>query len=158
MMFFYFSPSVLSEWLLCVDNEQSVFPEGVAGEVPEQQGLVRWMTTRENSATTRGEWDALSQLIRGTRGVACIAVVPSMGSRHSTCSAEARCRGSFVLLFVSHPPTERSTVFIKLVKPNGRLLTLGNLCRGFVVKPGRLTLEMFKGLYNPRQKGIMAHG
>ena len=37
VMFFYFSPSVLSEWLLCVDNEQSVFPEGVAGEVHEQQ-------------------------------------------------------------------------------------------------------------------------
>jgi hypothetical protein len=28
---------VLNEWLLCVDNEQSVFPEGVVGEVPEQQ-------------------------------------------------------------------------------------------------------------------------
>jgi hypothetical protein len=40
-----------------------------------------------------------------------------MGSRHSACSAEAECRGSFVLLFVSHSPAGRGTVFIKLEKP-----------------------------------------
>ena len=44
-----------------------------------------------------------------------------MGSRHSACSAEAECRGSFVLLFVSHSPAGRGTVFIKLEKPNGQL-------------------------------------
>jgi hypothetical protein len=37
VLFFSISLSVLNEWLLCVDNEQSVFPEGVVGEVPEQQ-------------------------------------------------------------------------------------------------------------------------
>jgi hypothetical protein len=28
---------VLNEWLPCVDNEQSVVPEGVAGDFPKQQ-------------------------------------------------------------------------------------------------------------------------
>jgi hypothetical protein len=50
--------------------------------------------TRDNSATMRVEWDTLRQLIRGTRVVVGFAVGPSMGSGHSTCSAEAGCRGS----------------------------------------------------------------
>jgi hypothetical protein len=37
ILFFCYSPSVLNEWLLCVDNEQSVVPECVAGDFPEQQ-------------------------------------------------------------------------------------------------------------------------
>jgi hypothetical protein len=36
-LLFCYSPSVLNEWLLCVDNEQSVVPECVAGDFPEQQ-------------------------------------------------------------------------------------------------------------------------
>jgi hypothetical protein len=38
----------------------------------------------------------LSGLIRGTRGVVGFVVGPSMGSGHSTCSAEAGCRGSLI--------------------------------------------------------------
>jgi hypothetical protein len=37
VLFIWYSPSVLNEWLFHVDNEQSMFPEGVAGEVPKQQ-------------------------------------------------------------------------------------------------------------------------
>jgi hypothetical protein len=37
VLFFCYSPSVLNEWLLCVDNEQYVVPECVAGDFPEQQ-------------------------------------------------------------------------------------------------------------------------
>jgi hypothetical protein len=60
------------------------------------------VTTRDNSATIRVEWDALIWLIRGTRGVVGFVVGPSMGSGHSTCSAEAGYRGSW-FGFVSHP-------------------------------------------------------
>jgi hypothetical protein len=81
-----------------------------------------------------------------------------MGSRHSTCSAEAGCRGSFVLLLLVTPPVGRGTMFIKLEKPNGRLQPQGNLCKGYIVKPCRLTLGVFKGLYNTRQKGIKSRG
>jgi hypothetical protein len=44
-------------------------------------------------------------------------------------------------------------MFIKLEKPNGRLRPLGNPCKSYIVKPCCLTLGVFKGLYNPRQKG-----
>jgi hypothetical protein len=54
------------------------------------------VTTWDNSATMRVEWDALSWLIRGTRGVVGFVVGPSMGSGHSTCSAKAGCRGSLI--------------------------------------------------------------
>jgi hypothetical protein len=37
VLYFCYSPSVLNELLLYVDNEQSVVPEGVAGDFPEQQ-------------------------------------------------------------------------------------------------------------------------
>jgi hypothetical protein len=37
VLFFRYSPSVLNEKLLRVNNEQSVVPEGVAGDFPEQQ-------------------------------------------------------------------------------------------------------------------------
>jgi hypothetical protein len=37
VLFFCQSPSVLNEWLLCIDNEQSEVPECVAGDFPEQQ-------------------------------------------------------------------------------------------------------------------------
>jgi hypothetical protein len=44
-----------------------------------------------------------------------------MGSAHSTCSAKAGCRGSFDLVLLVTLRMGRSTVFIKLEKPNGRL-------------------------------------
>jgi hypothetical protein len=44
-----------------------------------------------------------------------------MGSGHSTCSVEAGYRGSFVLVLLVTLPVGRSTMFIKLEKPN-RLL------------------------------------
>jgi hypothetical protein len=37
VLFFCYSPSVLNEWLICIDNEQSMVPESVVGEFPEQQ-------------------------------------------------------------------------------------------------------------------------
>jgi hypothetical protein len=37
VLFFYYSPSVLNELLLCVDNEQFVVREGVVGDFPKQQ-------------------------------------------------------------------------------------------------------------------------
>jgi hypothetical protein len=43
------------------------------------------------------------------------------------------------------------------MKPNGRLLPLGNLCKGYVLKPYRLTLKVIKGLDNLSQKRITAH-
>jgi hypothetical protein len=49
-------------------------------------------------------------------------------------------------------------VFIKLEKPNGRLRPLGNLSKGYVVKPCRLTLVVFDGLIDPRQIGITTCG
>jgi hypothetical protein len=81
-------------------------------------------------------------------------VVPPMGFGHSTCSTEAICRGSFVLLLLVTFPMERCTVFIKLEKPNGRLQPVGNLCKDYVVKPCELTLVVFEGLIDPRKKGI----
>jgi hypothetical protein len=60
------------------------------------------VAARDNSATMRVEWDALSWLIRGTRGVVGFAVGLSMESRHSTCSVEVGCRGSW-FSFISHP-------------------------------------------------------
>jgi hypothetical protein len=44
-----------------------------------------------------------------------------MGSRHSACSVEAGCRGSFVLLLLVTLPMGRGTMFIKLEKPNEKL-------------------------------------
>jgi hypothetical protein len=44
-----------------------------------------------------------------------------MGSGHNTCSTEAGCRGSFNLVLLVTLPVGRSTVFINLEKPNGRL-------------------------------------
>jgi hypothetical protein len=44
-----------------------------------------------------------------------------MGSRHGACFAEAGCRGSFNLVLLVTLPVGRSTVFIKLEKPNKRL-------------------------------------
>jgi hypothetical protein len=41
-----------------------------------------------------------------------------MGLRHNTCSIEAGCRGSFDLVILVTLPMGRSTVFIKLEKPN----------------------------------------
>jgi hypothetical protein len=81
-----------------------------------------------------------------------------MGSGHSTCFAEASCRGSFDLVLLVTLPKGRSTVFIKLEKPNGRLRPLGNLCKGYVVKRCLLTLVVFEGLIDPRQKGITTRG
>jgi hypothetical protein len=34
----------------------------------------------------------------------------------------------------------------------------GNVCKGYVVKPYRLTLVVFEGLIDPRQKGITTCG
>jgi hypothetical protein len=86
------------------------------------------------------------------------AVGPSMGSGHSTCSAEAGCRGSFDLVLLVTLPVRRSIVFIKLEKPNERLCPLGNLCKGYIVKLCLLTLVVFEGLIDPRQKGITTRG
>jgi hypothetical protein len=113
---------------------------------------------RDNSTTMRVEWDALSWIIRGTWGVVGFTVVPSMGSGHSACSAEAGCRGSFDLVLLVTLLVGIGTVFIKLQKPNGRLWPLGNLCKGYIVKPCLLTLVVFEGLIDPRQKGIKTHG
>jgi hypothetical protein len=55
-------------------------------------------------------------------------------------------------------PMGRGTVFIKLEKPNRWLRPLGNLCKGYVVKPCRLTLVVFQVLIDPRQKGITTRG
>jgi hypothetical protein len=44
-----------------------------------------------------------------------------MGSGHNTYSAEDDCRGSFNLVLLVTLPVGRSTVFIKLEKPNERL-------------------------------------
>jgi hypothetical protein len=44
-----------------------------------------------------------------------------MGSGHSTCSTEAGCRVSFDLVLLVTLHVGRTTVFIKLEKPNGRL-------------------------------------
>jgi hypothetical protein len=44
-----------------------------------------------------------------------------MGSGHSSCFAEASCRGSFDLVLLVALPMGRSIMFIKLEKPNGRL-------------------------------------
>jgi hypothetical protein len=103
------------------------------------QGPIRWMTTRENSTTMMVVWDTFSWLIKGTWVVVSFAVVPSMGSGHSTCSTEAGCRGFFVLLLLVTLPVGRGTMFIKLEKPNGRLWFLGNLCKGYVVNPWPFT-------------------
>jgi hypothetical protein len=56
-----------------------------------------------------------------------------MGSRHSTCSAEAGCRGSFDLVLLVTIPFGRSTMFMKLEKTNGRLRPLGNICKRYIV-------------------------
>jgi hypothetical protein len=37
VLFLYLFPNVLNEWLLCVENEQSVVRVCVAGDFPEQQ-------------------------------------------------------------------------------------------------------------------------
>jgi hypothetical protein len=113
---------------------------------------------QDNSATMRVEWDALSWLIRGTWGVVGFTIGPSMGSRHSTCSTETGCWDSFDLILLVTLLLGRSIVFIKLEKSNGRLWPLGNLCKGYVVKPCLLTLVMFEGLIDPRQKGITTRG
>jgi hypothetical protein len=44
-----------------------------------------------------------------------------MGSGHNTCFAKAGCRGSFDLVLLVTLHVGRSTMFIKLEKPNGRL-------------------------------------
>jgi hypothetical protein len=44
-----------------------------------------------------------------------------MGFEHSTCSAEAGCRGSFDLVLLVTFLVGRGIVFIKLEKPNRRL-------------------------------------
>jgi hypothetical protein len=37
VLFFCYSSSVLNELFFCIDNEQYVVPEGVAGDFSEQQ-------------------------------------------------------------------------------------------------------------------------
>jgi hypothetical protein len=44
-----------------------------------------------------------------------------MVSGHSICSIEAGCQGSFDLVLLVTLSMGRSTMFIKLEKPNGRL-------------------------------------
>jgi hypothetical protein len=119
---------------------------------------VCWETARDNITTMRVEWYTLSWIIRGTWGVVGFVVAPSMGSGHSTCSTEAGCRGSFDLVLVVTLPVGRGTMFIKLEKHNERLWPLKNLCKGYRVKPCLLTLVVFEGLIDSRQKGIMTRG
>jgi hypothetical protein len=90
-------------------------------------------------------WDALSWLIRGIWGVVGFTVVPSMVSGHSTCSAEAGCRGSFNFVLLVTLPMGWGTMFIKLEKPNGRLWPLWNLCKGYVVIPYQTTEGVING-------------
>jgi hypothetical protein len=97
-----------------------------------------------------GGMGRLSWLIRGTWGVVGFAVVPSMGSGHNTCSAEAGCRGSFVFLLLVTLPMGRSTMFIKLEKPNGWLWALENLCKGYVVNHWPFTSVVKIGSVQPR--------
>jgi hypothetical protein len=139
-------------WYVDTLGDSSYFPS------TSPQGPVRWMTTQENSTTMWVVWDTLSWLIRGTWGVVGFAVVPSMGSGHSTCSTEARCWGSFVLLLLVTLPLGRVTMFIKLEKPNGRLRPLGNLCKGNIVKPCRLTLVVFEVWLTRGKKGSWLMG
>jgi hypothetical protein len=50
-------------------------------------------------------------------------------------------------------------VFIKLEKPNGRLCLLGNLCKGYVVRPCQVTLVVINGeARTPGRIGITACG
>jgi hypothetical protein len=49
-------------------------------------------------------------------------------------------------------------VFVRLAKPNGQVHTRGIFCKGYIVKPCRLTLVVFEGLIDPRQKGITTRG
>jgi hypothetical protein len=50
-------------------------------------------------------------------------------------------------------------VFIKLEKPNGRLCLLGNLCKGYVVRPCQVTLVVINGeARTPGKIGITACG
>jgi hypothetical protein len=49
-------------------------------------------------------------------------------------------------------------MFIKLDKPSRQLLPLVNICKGYIVRPCRLDLEVFKGLIGSRPKGNMSHG
>jgi hypothetical protein len=44
------------------------------------------------------------------------------------------------------------------LNPGVTTIHQGNLCKGYVVKPCRLTLVVFEGLIDPRQKGIMTRG
>jgi hypothetical protein len=81
----------------------------------------------------RVEWDALSLLIRGTRGVVGFVVGPSMGFGHSFALPRLVAEVLDLVLLVTLP-LGRCTVLIKLEKPNGRLCPLGNLCKGYVVR------------------------
>jgi hypothetical protein len=103
-----------------------------------------------NSTTMRMEWDALRWLIRGIWGVVGFAIRLSMGSGHNTCSTEAGCRGSFDLVLLVTLPMGRSTVFIKLEKPNRWLWPLGNLCKGYIVNPWPFTSVVKIGSGQPR--------
>jgi hypothetical protein len=82
-----------------------------------------------------------------------------MGSEHSTCSAEVGCRGSLIWFLLVTLPLGRCTVFIKLEKPNGRLCPLGNLCKGYIVRPSYVTLVVINGeARTPGRMGITTCG
>jgi hypothetical protein len=75
---------------------------------------------------------------------------------HSSVSTKARCRGSFVLILLV-TLREKNCVYQKWRNLTGGY-NLVNLCKGYIVKPYRLTLGVLKGMYNLWQKGITARG
>jgi hypothetical protein len=103
-----------------------------------------WSLTWENSATTRVEWDTLAWLIRKAseglpypKGATAVwgAIVIERFLGWSCCDGFS----DEVFLYC---PLLAETVagFLKLVE----------LCKVPLVYPRQLTIEVFKGLYNPR--------
>jgi hypothetical protein len=72
-----------------------------------------------------------------------------MGFGHSTCSTEAGCRRSFDLVLLVTLLVGRSTMFIKLEKPNKWLSPLGNLYKRYIVFPWPFTLVVKIGSVQP---------
>jgi hypothetical protein len=70
----YYDTMMLSRWYSC-----DTLGDSGCFLSTSLWGPIWGVTTRDNSATTRVEWDALSWLIRGTRGVVGFAVGSSMG-------------------------------------------------------------------------------
>jgi hypothetical protein len=85
------------------------------GLFPEYHSIrtIRWMTTRENSAAMRVEWDVFSQLIRGTEVLFASLSYCQWGSVYAAHSVEGGL-----------PLGEECGAFRK---PNGQLYLRGSL-------------------------------